>query len=73
MKEVNYNETVIIPLLQRKYQELMNSNLVLEANLLVEQTKNKELMEKNQALEAKLGGSVKKKKSGEPELDGSTF
>lgn len=70
MKEVNYNETVIIPLLQRKYQELMNSNLVLEASLLVEQTKNKDLMEKNQALEAKFG---KKKKSGEPELDGSTF
>ena len=40
MKEVNYNESVIIPLLQRKYQELMNSNLVLEANLLVEQAKN---------------------------------
>lgn len=70
MKEVNYNETVIIPMLQRKYQELMNSNLVLEANLLVEQTKNKELMEKYQALEAKFG---KKKKSGDSELDGSTF
>jgi hypothetical protein len=70
MKEVNYNESVIIPLLQRKYQELMNSNLVLEANLLVEQAKNRDLAAKVEALEAKVG---KKKKSGEPELDGSTF
>lgn len=70
MKEVNYNESVIIPLLQRKYQELVNSNLVLEATLLVEQTKNKDLQEKYAALEAKV---AKKKKSGDSELDGSTF
>lgn len=70
MKEVNYNESVIIPLLQRKYQELMNSNLVLEANLLVEQAKNRDLAAKVEVLEAKVS---KKKKSGDSELDGSTF
>lgn len=70
MKEVNYNESVIIPLLQRKYQELINSNLVLEANLLVEQAKNRDLAAKVEVLEAKIG---KKKKSGDSELDGSTF
>lgn len=70
MKEVNYNESVIIPLLQRKYQELINSNLVLEANLLVEQAKNRDLAAKVEVLEAKVS---KKKKSGDSELDGSTF
>lgn len=70
MKEVNYNESVIIPLLQRKYQELMNSNLVLEANLLVEQAKNRDLAAKVEVLEARVS---KKKKSGDSELDGSTF
>ena len=40
MNEPNYNETVVIPLLQKKFQELTNANLVLEANLLVEKEKN---------------------------------
>lgn len=41
MSEPNYNETVIIPFLQRKAQELMSSNMILEAHLLVEQNKIK--------------------------------
>jgi hypothetical protein len=69
MKEVNYNETVIIPLLQKKYQELVNSNLVLEASLLVEQAKNRDLMEQLQILEAKTN----KKKKSDSNLDGDTF
>ena len=40
MNEPNYNETVVIPLLQKKFQELTNANLVLEANLLVDKEKN---------------------------------
>jgi uncharacterized coiled-coil DUF342 family protein len=45
MAEVNYNETIVIPFLQRKFQELVNNNLILEVNLLVEQAKNKELLD----------------------------
>lgn len=41
MSEPNYNETVIIPFLQRKAQELMSTNMILEAHLLVEQSKVK--------------------------------
>jgi hypothetical protein len=70
MKEVNYNETVIIPLLQKKYQELINSNLVLEATLLVEQAKNRDLTIKLEQLELKVS---KKKKGTESGIDGDTF
>lgn len=46
-----YNETVIIPLLQKKYQDLMNSNLFLEASLLVEQAKLRDAEDKFKNLE----------------------
>jgi hypothetical protein len=69
MKEVNYNETVVIPLLQKKFQELVNNNLVLEASLLVEQAKNKNLMQKIELLETK----ITKKKKGDDSLDGETY
>jgi hypothetical protein len=69
MKEVNYNETVVIPLLQKKFQELVNNNLVLEASLLVEQAKNKNLMQKIELLETK----TTKKKKGDDSLDGETY
>jgi len=46
MNEVNYNETVVIPFLQRKFQEAVNNNLILEANLVVEQAKNKDIADK---------------------------
>ena len=45
MSEPNYNETVVIPLLQKKFQELTNQNLVLEANLLIEKEKNSRLLQ----------------------------
>ena len=61
-KEVNYNETVILPLLQRKVSELSHTNLVYEATALVEQAKNKDLQEKIAALEAKIESTSKKKK-----------
>ena len=46
MSEVNYNETVIIPFLQKKTQDLLNANMVLEAHVLVEQAKYKVLEDK---------------------------
>ena len=42
MSETNYNETIIIPFLQKKCQDLLNTNLVFEANLSVEQAKSKD-------------------------------
>jgi hypothetical protein len=54
MKEVNYNETVTIPILQKKFQELINSNLYLEVNLMIEQAKNKDLQIKIEELERKF-------------------
>ena len=72
MSEVNYNETVVIPVLQKKYQELMNSNLVLEVNLMVEQTKNRDLQVKFDTLQTKLDSFSKKKKK-EEALDGQTY
>lgn len=85
----NYNETVIIPFLQRKVQELINQNLVLEANLLVERQKGLEIQQEltnlqNQLVESGLAeeepiisqeNSKKKRKlKAEPEvLDASTY
>jgi len=43
MNEVNYAEKVIIPALQKRAQELLNNNLVLEISLLVEQEKNRNM------------------------------
>lgn len=43
MNEVNYAEKVIIPALQKRAQELLNNNLVLEVSLLVEQEKNRNM------------------------------
>lgn len=71
MSEVNYNETVVIPLLQKKFQELINSNLILEVSLLVEQAKNKNLQNRVDALEKKLDSTKKRKK--EDGLDGNTY
>lgn len=68
MSEPNYNEIVVIPLLQNKFRELTNINLVLEANLLIERAKNADLTEKYNILLNKLD---KKKKN--EKLDGDTF
>lgn len=68
MSEPNYNETIVIPLLQNKYRDLTNTNLVLEANLLIERAKNADLTEKYNILLNKLD---KKKKN--EKLDGDTF
>ena len=68
MSEPNYNESIVIPLLQNKFRELTNINLVLEANLLIERAKNADLTEKYNLLLNKLD---KKKKN--EKLDGDTF
>lgn len=60
--EINYNETVILPYFQRKYQELMNSNLSLEISYLMEKSKNEKLQEKVDELTRKLESHSKKKK-----------
>ena len=41
----NYNEQVVIPVLQRKCQELFHANMVLETNLHVEISKSRQLAE----------------------------
>ena len=68
MSEPNYKESIVIPLLQNKFRDLTNSNLILEANLLIERAKNADLTEKYNILLNKLD---KKKKN--EKLDGDTF
>lgn len=41
MEEVNYNETVLIPFLEKKCKDLLSLNLILEAKLVIEQNKVK--------------------------------
>lgn len=48
MNPVNYQETIVIPTLQKKIQDLQASNLVLEISLLVEQAKIKDITSKYQ-------------------------
>ena len=43
MNSVNYHETIVIPTLQKKLQDLQTSHLFLEISLLVEQTKVKDI------------------------------
>ena len=72
--EINYNETVVIPFLQKKFQELTNQNLVLEVNLLIERQKNAQLENDLEEAVSKLGKEDKKKKKGEAQvLDASTY
>jgi hypothetical protein len=67
MGEPNYNETIVIPLLQNKFKELTNTNLILEANLLIERAKNVDLTEKYNTALNKLDKKKKHEK-----LDGDT-
>jgi hypothetical protein len=71
MNEPNYNETVVIPLLQKKFQELTNENLVLEANLLVEKERNAFLQK--ELIRLRGESPPKRKRKDEPQVDGSTF
>lgn len=73
MSEPNYNETVVIPFLQKKYQDSANLALAYEANYLIEKAKNEFL--KNQIIELtrKLDTFSKRKKKEEIALDGQSF
>lgn len=73
IKEPNYNENVIIPLLQKKYAELTNSNLVLEANLMVERAKNQFLSARLLEMQSKIDSGSKKKRKDLSELEGGEF
>lgn len=85
----NYNDTVLIPFLQRKIQELTTQNLILEANLVIERQKladvQKELTDlQNQLIESGFAEEEptvnpdtpkkKRKAKAEPEiLDANTY
>jgi len=69
MSEPNYNEVVVIPLLQKKFQELTNQNLVLEANLLIEKERSAYLRQQLDSLKSE----PKRGKKREETLDGNTF
>jgi hypothetical protein len=73
MSEPNYNETVVIPLLQKKFRELTDQNLILEANLLVERERSVWLSKELQSLQSRLDTVSKRKKKDEPQIDGETF
>lgn len=75
MNEVNYAETIILPYLQRKHQELTNQVLVLEVNLMVEQEKVKRLSEQIKILSGQPGikETPSKKKKTESVMDGETY
>lgn len=60
--DINYNETVILPYFQRKYQELIGANLSLEISYLMEKTKSEKLQEQVNELTKKLETHSKKKK-----------
>lgn len=64
--DINYNETVILPYFQRKYQELIGANLSLEISYLMEKTKSEKLQEQVNELTKKLETHSKKKKKEEP-------
>jgi hypothetical protein len=73
MKEVNYNENVVIPVLHKKCQDLLQANLALEVNLLVEQAKVRDISVQIQELEQKLQNLSKRKKKDEPTVDGESY
>ena len=75
MKEVIYNETVVLPFLEKKCKDLLSVNLVLEARLLAEMERCKGLQEKVSSLETRIDGAKKSKKKGEDSsaLDGETY
>lgn len=68
MSEVNYNETVVLPFLEKKCKDLLSINLVLEARLLAEMERCKGLQTNINTLQTKLDNSRKSKKK----IDGAT-
>jgi hypothetical protein len=78
MDEVNYNETVILPFLEKKCKDLLSLNLVLEAKLLAEMERGKGLQGKVDLLQSKIDSMKKSKKkptdgATAEALDGETY
>lgn len=73
MKEVNYNETALIPFLQKKCQELLISNLILEANVNLLSSKVSDLQTEIQELFKKNESLSKRKKKDDLTLDGQSY
>lgn len=73
MKEVNYNETALIPFLQKKCQDLLISNLILEANVNLLSSKANDLQIEIQELLKKNESLSKRKKKDDPDLDGQSY
>lgn len=79
MDEVNYNETVILPFLEKKSKDLLGVNLVLEARLLAEMEKSRVLQAKVDLLQSKIDSMKKSKKKATTDgataeaLDGETY
>jgi methionine salvage enolase-phosphatase E1 len=69
MMDINYNETVVLPYFQRKYQELLSANVSLEISYLMEKTKSEKLQETVNELTKKLEAQTKKKKKEESTND----
>ena len=67
MSDVNYNEIVVLPFLEKKCKDLLSINLVLEARLLAEIERCKGLQAKIDLLQSKLDTFKKRKK-----IDGAT-
>jgi len=57
MNEQNYFEIVAVPVLQRKCQELFNSNMILETNLHMEITKSRHNTEELQKLKSDMAST----------------
>ena len=57
MNEQNYFEIVAVPVLQRKCQELFNSNMILETNLHMEITKARHNTEELQKLKSDMAST----------------
>ena len=55
--EQNYFEIVAVPVLQRKCQELFNSNMILETNLHIEITKCRHALEQLEKLKTGLSSA----------------
>lgn len=63
----NYNETVIIPYLEKRCKDLLFMSLVMEAQLLAEKEKTKDMQEYIGTLLVRLDGLRKIKKGSKAE------
>jgi hypothetical protein len=74
---MNPNETILIPLLNKRVGELVSQNIVLEAkNILLEQerdTLSKQVRELVDRIEKMESAYKKRSKKDAPALDGSTY